>query len=270
MIKTIKSGKAINWTFSIFAVFVTLNSCAPKKRTIQLTQPNLILTISQDQGTNGSSVVYNPIKQVYYTCFAGNSRYPLETYNAKGEIVFIDKCGWDIRGMWYNPNNNYLEINGYDNTGIRTNLLDENGWASNTVYTLIAVGCQPTPNACPAYDPAENRLIFYDKGYLLTYNRTDLELIERILIELPCDTSRINSSTPIFTGIEGKELGILNYIDKEVYFFNEETGKLSATYILPKEVPTTKMLNFSYANGKLWFFNRNLRQWWGYNIETTE
>lgn len=253
--------------FYILLLFISVTGgCLSGKKSITLATPDLVLVIADDSGTNGSAVAYNPIHKLYYTCFAGNSKYPLHTYDENGRIVFSDKCGWDIRGMWYNPNNKYLEINGYDNTGIRTLLMDEHGWASNTVYTLIANGNQPHPNSCPAYDAKNDRLLFYENGYLLAYNREDLELKSRILIDLPCDTSKINSSSPIYTGIEKHEIGLLNYIDKEVYLFNEANGKLTTTYKIPAHVPTTPMLNFSYANGKLWFFNRTKREWLGFNL----
>ena len=50
--------------------------------------PNAIQGISytfvQSGGTNASGVAYNPNLNIYYTVIAGNSAFPLETFDVNG------------------------------------------------------------------------------------------------------------------------------------------------------------------------------------------
>ena len=52
------------------------------------------------------------VLNIYYAVIAGNSSFPLETFDATGVSLYQTNTGFDCRGLWWNPNLNQLETNG--------------------------------------------------------------------------------------------------------------------------------------------------------------
>ena len=73
-----------------------------------------------------------------------------------------------------------------------------------------------------------------------------------------------NSTTVIYTGIPKAELGLLNIEEKRIELYDMKTGYVTKKFSLPDDVAVYETLNFSYANGIYWFFNKELRIWKGY------
>ena len=76
--------------------------------------PNAIPTVSlsfvQTIGTNASGVAFNPNFNLYYAGIAGNSGFPLETFDELGNPLFQTNTGFDIRGLWWNFNDTHIYL----------------------------------------------------------------------------------------------------------------------------------------------------------------
>jgi hypothetical protein len=66
-----------------------------------------------------------------------------------------------------------------------------------------------------------------------------------------------NNTTAIYTGITGAEIGLLNYVNKEIELYNISNGLLSTKLQLPVDAPAEAFLNFSYCNGIYWVSDKN-------------
>jgi hypothetical protein len=62
------------------------------------------------------------------------------------------------------------------------------------------------------------------------------------------------------------DYGVLDVYEKKVYLFDKSTWDLSGTVKLPKTAVVYNRFNFSYANGNVFLFNQDTREWIGYRI----
>ena len=121
-------------------------------------------TYVQSGGTNASGVAYNPDFDIYYACIAGNPGFPYETFDASGTSLYQTLTGFDFRGLWWNPNLNEVEGNGYYTYGLWTSDLDGNGYALSTGTNLFVGQNQPSDQSCGDYDYDDNEIIYYYSG----------------------------------------------------------------------------------------------------------
>ena len=79
----------------------------------------LDITLQCAGGTgNRTGIAFNPNQQLYYSVNAGNTSYPIETFDITGAQVSTVSQGFDYRGAWWNPNTSVLEGNGHANLGV--------------------------------------------------------------------------------------------------------------------------------------------------------
>jgi hypothetical protein len=96
------------------------------------------------------------------------------------------------------------------------------------------------------------------------YNHSTGALISSTVVTgLPAGT--INSTGILFTGIPGKEVGVYDYVNQEVYFINYTTGVYISSCILPASAPTPSSFQMSYANNRIFLFD-NVSKWFGYKL----
>jgi hypothetical protein len=247
---------------------IVLSSPVFSQELIQYPVGTLKLVIQQYGGSNGTAVVFNPEEQFYYTVFAGNADYPLETFTRFGNNIYQANAGNDIRGMWWNPKAKALEANCYDDGGIISIGLTEEGYAG-TSNTVIFDGAdyQPNEHAVGVFDPVKKEILYYSDGFVMGYSRKSGKPTKTfIFLLLPVEVSDMNWSTLIYTGVKGMELGLLDYASKKVYLFDRSSGLQTGTVELPKTAVTYDRFNFSYANGNIFLFDQDERTWTGYRI----
>ena len=224
-------------------------------------------TFIQSGGTNASGIAYNPNLNIYYAVIAGNSSFPLETFDATGVSLYQTNTGFDCRGLWWNPNLNQLETNGFNTWGIHSFNLDNNGYALNTGFSFFPGLNQPTAQSCGDLDFCTNEILYFNNGVITHYNRSTNNLIGNYpLTGIPTGLTNINSSSIIYTGCSNKEIGILDATNKKIYFFNKQTGVFTGESQLPNSAVTNNSFRFSYANNLAWLYDVSNRTWTSFQV----
>ncbi|MBK6936641.1 MAG: hypothetical protein IPH18_06950 [Chitinophagaceae bacterium] len=242
----------------------------------------LELKIPREGGANGASVVWHPVQKKYYAAMAGNVDFSISVFDVKGTRLspVSQKAMFDIRGLWYNPATKTIQMNGYDTFGWSEYKLDLKGLPVS-VKNLHEGMNQPDAQSAGAFNPLKNEVYFLGtEGEIDVYGYKWAEHNEYITIhlgvmagnpddvDLETNNSEViedyNTTTVIYTGIKGAEIGLLNYINKEVELYNKATGFLTKKLQLPEDAPATDWLNFAYTNGTYWLFDTEVRIWKGY------
>jgi hypothetical protein len=243
---------------------------------------NMRLKLTSPNGNNAGSVVWVPSTSKYYTNFAGNIDFPIEVFDEKGKSLQVLPCNEDIRGMWFNPDYGILESNSYEYRDIVSYELNpENGYVIVKELPLIEIYDLGILNeqAVMTMDISESLYFHVDFdeengkiSVLLDFFDTELgDFFSSQYLKIPGSHLDINYTSSIYTDIPGAEYGILNFKTKEVYLYGKNLKDLQDTPIvktikLPKEAPTSEAFNFSYANGHIWLYDKNQREWLGYKI----
>lgn len=235
-------------------------------------QPNAIpkatltFTIKQEDGSNGAGVAYNPKKKIYYCAMAGNASFPLEAFS-NGINIYEGITGFDARGLWYNEKDNTLEGNTYNNEGIYAINLDDKGVPTGFAEYKFPTG-HSDGNAVGTYDAATGTVLYFDNatGTVTRYKRTTGKLSGSpvALKKCPVAFTDLNSAM-IYTGEKGYEIGVYDFVGANIYFFDKK-GNYTAMSSLGSDAPYNEMFNFSYANGYVFLFDKDMKEWWGYQV----
>jgi hypothetical protein len=231
-------------------------------------KPSLKLTFLGESGTNGSAVAYNAKSKIYYAVIAGNVQYPLETFDKKGKPVRQQTANYDTRGMWWNPILNKLERNGYADLNIISNNIADNGYLDLTYnQTLSFENNIPDENSVGTFDFQADEVLYYDNGLVHRFAHSTGKYLSFVRLNLPTGLEAVNQYSIIYTGVTGAEIGLLNFVTRQVYFFNKNTGQMANSVVqLPADSVTDSRFWFSYANGYVWLYNARTRTWTGYKI----
>jgi hypothetical protein len=224
------------------------------------------LYVQGEDGTNGSAVAYNPNLKLYYIVIAGNADYPLEVTDLAGNTKYTGPAGVDVRGMWYNAKKNRLEGNAYAG-GLFAIELDMQGLPAQVV-TISDGSFDGNPQACGVFD-GKSAVMYYDHnlGEVDFYKAKGHKYKGHVkLTGFPTYLGGINSTSIIYTGYKGYEIGVLDYDSNEIYLFDRKTGKRSAIVKLPTEAITNSQFWFAYANDRVWLYDSDERAWSGYRI----
>ncbi|HXH19424.1 MAG TPA: hypothetical protein VNJ07_10110 [Chitinophagales bacterium] len=228
-------------------------------------EATLYLAIQQGGGANGIAVAYNPLKKIYYCAIAGNAEFPLECFTG-GENIYRGAIGFDARGLWYNEKSKNLEGNSYGGDGIYAIALDKEGMPEGNPENKYP-NVQPDEQSVGAYDAASDQIFYFDytSGEVIPYKRTAGKKGKIIKLKnCPVPFENLNSAM-VYTGQKNAEIGVYNFLDAEVYFFNKK-GEYQTTVTLPDDAPYNEMFNFSYANGHVFLFDKDMREWIGYKV----
>lgn len=236
------------------------------QKAINATDQFIIFEIQGSSGTNGSAVAYHPQHELYYASIAGNASYPLEAFNEMGNFKYTESAGSDLRGIWYNKKAKALQANCYNDGGIISINVSENGAPTGKNEVIFdGENHQPDENAVGTIDPKAKEIIYFTKGYVRGYSlKTGLSGKTYIKLKAPVESGNLNSTTVIYTGQKKMEYGLLDFEKKKVYLFDKKTGEHTASVILPSNAVTFKRFRFSYANGYVFLFDAGKRVWTGY------
>jgi hypothetical protein len=241
----------------------------------------LELQMPEGKGANGASVIWHPEQQKFYAVFAGNPSFPMSVFDKTGKRLSMDNltAQFDVRGLWYNVAEKKIQANGYAESGWIKYELDENGMPTATKVEAEGMK-QPDEQSVGAYNPKNGKVYFLNGTSIVVYkdNGDDMDKESTIFIgktdekDLKRDESQdpylmpehYNATTMVFTGAEKTELGLYNTQNRSIELYDIHTGLMTGTLQLPQDAPQETMFNFAYANGIVWIFNKETRQWFGY------
>jgi gliding motility-associated-like protein len=231
--------------------------------------PGITYTYVLGNGTNATGVAYNPNFNIYYCAIAGNSGFPLETFDATGVSLNQTNTGFDMRGLWWNANLNQLESNGYNALGIWNYNLNGTGYALNTGTQVFLGMNQPTVQSVGDYDCGDNEILYYDNGTIDRYDRATNAFVGTINITgLPVGFGNLNNNSVFYVGCPGLEIGLLDYINKAIYFIDKATGAYAGMSQLPAATITNNAFRASWANHMAWIYESPSRTWKSYSVIT--
>ncbi len=255
-----KTGKIFTLLFLSFCIPILAFTQAPKKKLKEA----LSYTYSQSEGTNASSVAWNPKQNMYYTFIAGNESFPLETFNSKGNSIGQFSTMADARGLWYNPTNEGIEGNGAGEAGWFQYDLSEGG-SPNDIDFLEYGEIQPDFNAIGTYNNKENLVVFYAEGEIYRYQRKDfLEISSVSLKNSPCSIDELNSTSLGYTGVTGYEYVVLEFDANKLHYFNVH-GAYQSSASFPKNAPAgLDRFCFAFTNKMAWLYDKDARTWKAY------
>tara|TARA_R110002050_G_scaffold149463_1_gene275997 strand:- start:15518 stop:25336 length:9819 start_codon:yes stop_codon:yes gene_type:complete len=243
--------------FTLFAFTGTVNAQCSIKTTATVGS----LSMNTGTSSNQYSTAYNPVNNVYYT-LVGNSIY---TYSTTGTLLNSTyNSSYGIRSIWWNPNTNKLEGNGYYNLGLIAFTKNTNGYI--TGYTTIFSGTnhQPNYNSQGAYDPAGNVIYYYYGSSLYKYSRLTGNYLSATSITGMPSSYSISGYNVVYTGCSGKEIGLYDRLNRRLLFINKATNAYVGYSQLPSSAAAPYSYGVSYTNDKL--FVNGSYTWTGYNI----
>lgn len=233
---------------------------------IERPKASIELKFYLEDGKNGSAVTFDPDRELYYSVIAGNAGFPMEVFDKNGLQLYQTEVGSDLRGLWWNKKKGRLEGNGYSEIGIVAINLNDQGYPSVGITTVIEGMHQPESNSCGAFD--EKKIIYYyDDKKFHSYSSKNGKMLNSVDVKLNnANWENINGTSIIYTGVKKMELGLLDFIDNKVFLFDKKTGELTGTINLPSEAPTYHSFRFAYANKHVFIFNDLKKKWQGYQI----
>lgn len=234
---------------------------------------SMSLVVSSYDGNNGLGVTYNPSKKEYYTAFAGNESYPLEGYNAAGELLFSTTLGVDARGFWYNTKSKKIEGFGYANSGWYTIALTGKGSDIQTATSYdnnentFGLGEQ----CVGSYMEKEKSVFFVENQTAYVFEKQGEPATKQVALQYRTDAGYLNEISPIYTGVKGKEIGLLNYETMTMEFYSITSGNFTGSVELnygncQEEIDFPYSFRVSYANKKVWIYDTYSRSWLGFDI----
>jgi hypothetical protein len=247
------------------------------KMGVTLTMPR---TIDDEMpGTRGACVAWHPVQKKYYASMAGNIGYPIGVFDATGKRISPDtlNCNADTRGLWYNVQKKEIQGNSYNDYGWFRYAVNVKGTPVKTTIFLEGKN-QPDDNSVGAFNPTKQQVMFLygdeiffysilgeESGQSLTINwgRTKKDGVSEEGEEI-WTSEDYNSTTVVYTGIKGAELGFINTTDSQIELYNIADGFLTRKLKLPDDASINATFNFAYANGMFWLFNMDERTWTAY------
>jgi hypothetical protein len=253
--------------FALLFLLYLFTPALAQKGLITSPKASLELKIEQDEGNNGTAVVYNPEKRCYYTAFAGNRTFPLETFGSSGQPLAQHETGYDLRGMWWNKKAGSLEGNCFADGGMVKLGLNVSGYPSGKNAVIYDNSGQPDQHAVGIFDPKKKEILYFSEGYIRGISRKNGTASKtEVVLSLPVSTDNLNQTTPIFTQKKKMEIGLLDVQKKKVYLFNRKNGAHTGTVNLPSDAVVNEFFNWSFANGYIFLYDKNDRVWRGYQI----
>ena len=228
-------------------------------------QTDLTLRASADGTDNRSGIAYNPVKQVYYSVDAGNASFPVDSYNASGELIDSVAAGFDYRGAWWNPNLFTFEGNGFSSAGIFSKSLDPFTGAAVAGGTIVATNTQPYSQSVGDMDTANYELIYYYSGSIYRYSRLDDAVLGSAAVSGLPGGATLNSNTICYTGLKDMEYGVYDYTNLRFIFLNR-LGEYVDHSQLPAEAYPASSFKISWAKQLFWVYNPDDDIWYSYKV----
>lgn len=260
--------------FFYISIFSSNNSMGQATRMLK---KNITLVMPGEEGSNGCSVAWHPLQKKYYTAIAGKPNHPLAVFDIGGKRISPDNLSSliDFRGLWFNPETKTICGNGFRNLGWFSYKLNSLGMPQETSM-LLEGSYQPNEQSVGAYNPKNELVYFLNSLKIVAYNKEGKQLEDSsILLLLKPDEKfendilgylkeNFNTTSIIYTGILNSEFGLLNYTKPQIELYNKKSGEISQILKLPIDAYAYDWLNFSFANGIYWLFDKDNRKWVGY------
>lgn len=253
---------------SFLAVFTLISSVGLlAQKPLKKTTASATLKLTLPDGTNGSSVAWDPEQKRYFTLVAGNADFPVEVFNEQGKSLGGSSAGADLRGLWFYPEKGEIEANGYGDYGYYVIVQDASGIPTGDVETIHDGMSQPEEQSVGCYDPVKKCVVFYSFGTLYFYQRANFEEAQSVALTLTKKTTMddLNYTSVGYTGVSGYEFAVLDFTHKKVLLFNRK-GTQTGAVALPKDSNPGDAFWFAVANGKAWLFDVDARIWTGYKL----
>ena len=212
-------------------------------------------------GMDFMGVAHNPTNDLYYSV-AGGSVYPVITFDNAGNQVATSTDLYDWRSIWWNPDLNRLEGNGYDDEGGRTIALNGSGHATGAISDLWNIRNQPDEQSHGSYDWDADEYIYYDEGNIYRYNLGGL-LGNYTLNNIPSDAT-LTTFFVAYTGESGAEILVYDRANRRALFFSKTTGNYAGSCQLPSDAHMPANYYLGFANKYLWIYESN--GWQGYLV----
>jgi hypothetical protein len=268
----------------LITIIATISSANAQPVIEKLLKKGLTLTMPRTAdgnmpGTRGACVAWHPVQKKYYAAMAGNIGYPLGVFDATGKRLSADtlNCNADVRGLWYNIQKKEMQGNSYNDYGWFRYVVNVKGIPVKTTIFLEGKN-QPDNNSVGAFIPTKqqvlflfgNEVFFYsikgaesDDSLTINWGRTKTDGVSEEGEEI-WTSEDYNSTTVVYTGIKGAELGFINTTESQIELYNIADGFLMRKLKLPDDAAINSTFNFAYANGMFWLFNMEKRTWTGY------
>jgi len=137
---------------------------------------------------------------------------------------------------------------------------------------------QPGDYSVGAFNPVKQQVMFLNEDEIYFYSIKGVELDQTLTMhwgrskedgepdeeDLDWTYDDYNSTTVVYTGIKGAELGFINTTDSQIELYNIADGFLTRRLNLPEDAAINATFNFAYTNGMFWLFNMEERTWTSY------
>ncbi|HSC54816.1 MAG TPA: hypothetical protein VLC98_14385 [Phnomibacter sp.] len=241
------------------------------QQTFQLTKV-AELQMEKGKGSQGASVAWHAVAKKYYAAMAGNKTYPLCVFNEDGDRLSPSGTETlvDVRGLWFNSKKAKLQGNAYGEGGWYEYVLDSKGIPSE-FKTTVAGASQPDDQCVGTFIAKTNQVLFFDGNDVYYYDAATGEVKESMSFEDMMKKSGLsvsnkkdyNNRSILYTGIAGKELGLINFEKSQIELFSLD-GKLSTILKAPSGQLMYSGYNSAFANGLYWLFDKENAKWIGY------
>jgi hypothetical protein len=235
------------------------------------------LQMPETDGRNGACVAYHQVTKRFYASYGGNEGFPMAVFDIKGSrLSDADlKTSFDTRGLWYNPNTKSICANGYNQNGWIRYKLDYNGMPTDK-ETLFEGLNQPSEHSVGVYCAYDDKLHFLNEQNIDAYSLTTGQYESQIRLYVGVDQGQTadesnislsedyNKTSIIYTGIMNAQFGLLNITDKQIELYDRNTGYRTQILKLPSDITLYSLMNFCYANGTYFLFNKETNTWMGY------
>ncbi len=127
---------------------------------------------------------------------------------------------------------------------------------------------QPDFQSVGAYDFSKKTVVFFNmaSGNLSLYSRKKPTKIKTLALDWGTQSAEtINMYSVGFTGHAGYEYVLLDYDGGKLVYFNRK-GKLTGTTRLPADAPLNEAFAFSFANDRVFLYDKDARIWTAYKI----
>ncbi|MFN6943621.1 MAG: T9SS type A sorting domain-containing protein [Cytophagaceae bacterium] len=252
------------FTFLILLLFSFQFIFGQKVPKLEASEDDIISLPCSGGSVNRSALAYNPNEGLYYSVNAGRDTLPIETFNEEGLLLHSDKPGFDYRGAWWNPHTNTLEGNGRLSIGIwRQNLHQQTAYAINGV-SRIADGSISVRQMVGDYDYVNDLIIYYNGNLIVRFDKSTNKVVDSLeVLGLP-NVDNVHPNAVVYTGQEGYEYGLYDFVDKVLYYINAHNGVVNGSTQLPGSAASVNTYMISYANERFWIYDDDV--WKGYSI----
>jgi hypothetical protein len=255
-----------------FWVFATMASTTCAQWTpapLALKLPDSLVFATSATVTN-TTLVWHPVNQRYYSLRVGNAGFPLHTWlPTGGASIAQTTAGFDTRGLWYNPATGGVERNGFGGIGWGTLDVDGALNAVNTFSVIFTGALQPNVQSMGVFEPATNSVLFYSAGNVQVRDRATGAVVQTLPLS-GTSLAQVSPDCMIYTGQLGYEIGLLDYVNKRVLFFDRATGVYSGVSQLPASAVTAATYRLGYTNDRFWLFNSSTKTWNAYCLWTLQ